>query len=66
MSQHKIIVKLSKKNYISPLDALFAGGGMKLATRIGELKQMVYKFDSKWHASKKYKVYKLIGEPKND
>jgi len=66
MSQHKIIIKLAKKRYISPLDALFAGGGMKLATRIGELKQMGYKFDSKWHPSKKYKVYKCIGEPKND
>jgi hypothetical protein len=64
MSQYDVIIKASKKRFISPLDALQAGGGMKLSTRIGELKKLGYEFKIKWHPSKKYKLYKLIGEPK--
>ena len=64
MTQYEIIVKVSKKRFISPLDALHAGAGMKLATRVGELKRMGYLFTAKWHPSKKYKLYKCVGEPK--
>jgi len=64
MSQYEIIVKASKKRFISPLDALNLGAGMKLSTRVGELVRSGYQFDIKWHPSKSFKLYKCIGEPK--
>lgn len=64
MTQHEIIVKIAKKRFISPLDALKEGGGMKLSTRVGELRRRGYTFLDKWHPSKSYKLYKCIGEPK--
>ena len=64
MSQYEIIVKASKKRFISPLDVLNLGAGMKLSTRVGELVRSGYQFDIKWHPSKSFKLYKCIGEPK--
>ena len=64
MTQYETIIKICKKKYISPLEALQKGAGMKLSTRIGELKQKGYVFDSKWSKNKEFKLYKLIGEPK--
>ena len=64
MTQHQIIVKLAKKRWISPLDAFKEGGGMKLSTRIGELRKAGYTIVDKWHPSKAYKLYKCVGEPK--
>jgi len=63
MTQHQIIIKLAKKRWISPLDALAEGGGMKLATRVGELRKGGYLILDKWHPSKKFKLYKCVGEP---
>ena len=63
-TQHEIIVKLAKKRWISPLDALAEGGGMKLSTRVGELRKSGYLILDKWHPSKKFKLYKCMGEPK--
>ena len=60
MNQYDIIIKLSKKKWISPIDALNAGAGMKLATRIGELKRKGYIFMDKWSSDHKFKLYKLI------
>ena len=64
MSQYEIIVKASKKRFISPLDCLKLGGGMKLSTRVGELKKSGYEFHIKWNKDKSFKLYKCIGEPK--
>jgi hypothetical protein len=64
MTQYEIIVKASKKRFISPLDCLKHGGGMKLSTRVGELVRAGYQFDIKWHPSKSFKLYKCVGEPK--
>jgi hypothetical protein len=64
MTQHQIIVKLAKKRWISPIDALNAGGGMKLSTRVGELRRAGYIILDKWHPSKSYKLYKCVSEPK--
>jgi len=64
MSQYEVIVKIAKKRWISPIDALESGGGMKLATRVGELRKKGYTFLDKWHPSKSYKLYKCVGEPK--
>ena len=64
MSQYEIIIKASKKRFISPIDCLNLGGGMKLSTRVGELVRAGYQFNIKWHPSKKFKLYKCVGEPK--
>ena len=64
MTQHQIILELAKKRWISPLDAFLNGGGMKLSTRVGELRKAGYTFVDKWHKSKEYKLYKCIREPK--
>jgi hypothetical protein len=64
MTQHQIILELAKKRWISPLDAFLNGGGMKLSTRVGELRKAGYTFVDKWHKSKEYKLYKCVGEPK--
>jgi len=63
-TQHQIIVKLDRSRWISPMEALNAGGGMKLSTRIGELRKAGYLILDKWHISKKFKLYRVIGEPK--
>ena len=64
-TQHQIIVKLARRGWISPIDALNAGGGMKLSTRVGELRHMGYTVLDRWHPSKKFKIYRVIGaEPK--
>jgi len=64
MTQAQIIVKLAKKRWISPLDAFKEGGGMKLSTRVGELRRAGYTILDKWHPSKSYKLYRCVGEPK--
>jgi hypothetical protein len=64
MSQHEIIIKATKKKWLSPLECLQIGGGMKLSTRIGELKRRGYVFLDKWNKDKSFKLYKCIGEPK--
>jgi hypothetical protein len=64
MTQYQIILKLAKNRWISPIDALNAGGGMKLSTRVGELRKMGYIVLDKWHPSKKFKLYKLMGDSK--
>jgi hypothetical protein len=64
MSQYEIIVKLAKKRWISPIDAFTNGGGMKLSTRVGELRKNGYLILDKWHPSKKFKLYKCMGVPK--
>lgn len=64
MTQHEIILKLAKKRWISPLDAFKEGGGMKLSTRVGELRKSGYLILDKWHPSKRFKLYKYMGESK--
>ena len=66
MSQHDIIVKIASKRYISPLDALLAGAGMKLATRVGELRKKGYVFLDKWDKTKSFKLYKCVEKPKGE
>ena len=64
MTQYQIIVKIAKKRWISPIDAFQEGGGMKLATRVGELRRAGYTILDKWHPSRRYKLYRCVGEPK--
>lgn len=65
MTQQAAIIQCLKKGWKSPLDALKEAGTMKLSTRVGELRQVGFVIESKWHESKKYKIYKLIGLRKN-
>ena len=62
MSQHTQILKMLKKSWISPLDALRGAGSMKLSTRVGELRRAGHIVFDKWHSSKKYKIYRLARE----
>ena len=63
-TQRQLIIECLKKGWISPLDALKYAGTMKLATRVGELKREGYLILDKWHESKKFKLYKLVGVQK--
>ena len=60
MSQHATILKMLKKGWISPLDALKVAGSMKLSTRVGELRKAGHLILDKWHPSKEYKLYKMV------
>jgi hypothetical protein len=62
MSQHTQILKMLRKGWISPLDALRGAGSMKLSTRVGELRRAGHIVFDKWHSSKKYKIYRLARE----
>ena len=59
-TQRQDIIKALKTGWITPLDALKQAGTMKLATRVGELRQQGYVILDRWHESKKFKEYKLI------
>ena len=59
-TQRQDIIKALKTGWITPLDALKRAGTMKLATRVGELRQQGYVILDRWHESKKFKEYKLI------
>ena len=64
MSQTAAIIKCLRKGWKSPLEALNEAGTMKLATRVGELRKRGYVILDKWHASKRYKLYKIVELPK--
>lgn len=64
MKQKTLIITTLKKGWTSPLDALKSAGTMKLSTRVGELRSKGYVILDKWHPSKKYKLYKLVGVSK--
>ena len=64
LTQKQEIIACLKKGWKSPLDALKEAGTMKLATRVGELKSEGYLILDKWHESKKFKLYKLVGVQK--
>ncbi len=64
MKQRELILECLKKGWTSPLDALRYAGTMKLSTRVGEFKAMGYPIIDKWHPSKAYKLYKLVGGKK--
>lgn len=64
MTQQQAIIKCLTKGWKSPLDALNEAGSMKLSTRVGELRRSGYVILDKWHPSKKFKLYKLVGNPK--
>ena len=64
MTQRAAIISCLKRGWKSPLDALKEAGTMKLSTRVGELKLDGWEIISKWHDSRKYKMYKIVSSPK--
>lgn len=72
MTQYDLIVKyLNDFGTISPYEAFRDLGITKLATRISEMKQKGYKFNSEWITTTnrygqevKYKRYSLLNNPK--
>ena len=63
VTQYDLIVKCLKRGWKSPANAYSEAGTMKLATRVGELRRKGYLILDKWHPSKAYKLYKLVGVP---
>ncbi len=59
------IIDCLRSGWKSPLDALREAGTMKLATRVGELRQKGYEIHDKWDENSKFKLYKLVRGPKN-
>lgn len=64
VTQYDLIIKCLKKGWKSPANAYSEAGTMKLATRVGELRKKGYFILDKWHPSKEFKLYKLVGVPK--
>ena len=63
VTQYDLIIKCLKRGWKSPANAYSEAGTMKLATRVGELRRKGYLILDKWHPSKAYKLYKLVGVP---
>ena len=63
-TQQELIIERLKSGWTSPLDALRYAGTMKLATRVGELRRAGNTIIDKWHESRRFKIYKLIGKAK--
>jgi hypothetical protein len=61
-SQHTLIIQRLKKGWTSPLDALYAAGSMKLATRISELRRDGFEIEDRWKEEngKRFKEYKFV------
>lgn len=41
MTQHEIIIRELKRRWLTPMDALKVAGTMKLATRVGEIREVM-------------------------
>lgn len=57
-TQKQIILRLLR-NWTSPMQALRAGAGMKLASRVSELRRDGHKIDDLWMAGRACKMYRL-------
>ena len=57
-TQRKRILKALKR-WISGIEAFEQAGTLKLSTRVGELRNLGYDIESKWHVSMDYKIYRL-------
>ncbi len=64
MSQNTTVLSALKNHQLTPLDALKRHGIMRLAARVGELKEMGYniKTNRKEVNGKTFASYELIGE----
>lgn len=63
ITQRQRIIKLLKRRWTSPLDALLECGSMKLASRVSELRRQGYIITDKWGPEKAYKLYYLLKSP---
>lgn len=53
------IVKLLKRGWLSPAEAFTHGCGMKLSSRISDLKARGIAVKDKWSKDRSYKLYTL-------
>jgi len=63
LTQRQRIIRLLKRRWTSPLDALRECGSMKLASRVSELRRQGYVIADKWGPAKSYKLYLLRKAP---
>jgi hypothetical protein len=59
MKTQKLKVLALLKNWLSPLDCLQKGGGMRLAAVVHQLKKEGCDIEDKWHFTHDYKIYRL-------
>ena len=62
LTQRDKLIKRLRKGWCSGVEALFSCGSMKLATRVGELRQAGYKIQDRWIEAngKRFKSYRLV------
>ena len=61
MTQRESIIKRLRKGWTTGLDALESCGTMKLATRVGEIRQAGYNVQDRWVEvnGKRFKAYRI-------
>ncbi|CAB4127515.1 Helix-turn-helix domain containing protein [uncultured Caudovirales phage] len=61
MTQRESIIKRLRKGWTTGLDALESCGTMKLATRVGEIRQAGYNVQDRWAEvnGKRFKAYRI-------
>ena len=64
MSQCEDILRLTKKGWVSQLEAFKQGCGMRLAARILDLKDKGYNFQDRWVVvgNKRFKEYRFTSQ----
>lgn len=58
-SQGSRLLRVLKRGWTSPLDALREVGTLKLSTRVGELRKAGHRIADKWSDDGRFKVYRL-------
>ena len=61
MTQRESIIKRLRKGWTTGIDALESCGTMKLATRVGEIRQAGYNVQDRWVEvnGKRFKAYRI-------
>lgn len=58
-TQSQRLVRLLKRGWTSPLDALREVGTLKLSTRCGELRRSGHRIEDKWAPDRAFKLYRI-------
>jgi hypothetical protein len=59
-SQYDAILKLLRKGWTSPAQAFQQAGTLKLATRVGELRDRGHTIVDRWSEKGRFKEYKAV------
>lgn len=64
MTQHQQLIRILRRRWLSPLDALRLAGTMKLATRVGEIRRTHPEIVivDKWaeRDGRRFKIYRIL------